>query len=93
MGNRGFWIFSCSLLSVIFASATHAFNASSNTNMVMYWGQNSYGQVGSQLNLASYCQDSTNDIIVAAFLSVFFDPSSGLPEVNFAGSYRQWTLL
>ncbi|KAK9466542.1 glycoside hydrolase superfamily [Lipomyces arxii] len=58
----------------------------SNSNLVLYWGQNSYGQVGSQNSLASYCGDSTADIIVLAFLSVFFDSSNGLPVVNFAGS-------
>ncbi|KAK9375521.1 uncharacterized protein V1513DRAFT_442231 [Lipomyces chichibuensis] len=86
MKKAGFWVFACSLLSAMMVGTAHGFDTSSNTNMVMYWGQNSYGQVGSQLDLASYCQDSTNDIIVIAFLSIFFDSSSGLPEVNFAGS-------
>ncbi|KAK9387510.1 hypothetical protein V1515DRAFT_579890 [Lipomyces mesembrius] len=86
MEKTGFWVIACSLLSAIIMRTTYGFDTSSNTNMVMYWGQNSYGEVGSQLGLASYCQDSTNDIIVLAFLSVFFDSSSGLPEVNFAGS-------
>ncbi|KAK9462013.1 glycoside hydrolase superfamily [Lipomyces oligophaga] len=65
--------------------------------MVMYWGQNSYGAVGSQENLASYCTDSTNDIIVLSFLTTFFGEGN-LPEINFAsacsdGSYFDGTEL
>ncbi|KAK9477066.1 glycoside hydrolase superfamily [Lipomyces japonicus] len=76
----------CLLLAGWLASLASAFDASANSNLVLYWGQNSYGQVGSQQDLSYYCQDSTTDIIVLAFLNIFYDSSYGLPEINFAGS-------
>jgi hypothetical protein len=41
-----------------FVDAT--FNADSNANLAVYYGQNSANIVGAQLNLASYCQG--NDV-------------------------------
>ncbi|KAJ3837818.1 glycoside hydrolase [Lentinula raphanica] len=83
------WTFVALLLS---ASATlAAFNPSSNTNLVAYWGQNSYGAkhptdiANWQTNLAHYCQDDVINVIPLAFLNVFFG-EGGLPEINFANS-------
>ncbi|KAF9072609.1 glycoside hydrolase superfamily [Rhodocollybia butyracea] len=81
------WTLATLLLS---ASVTFgAFNPNSNTNLVAYWGQNSFGAVnpndpaGFQTNLATYCQQNTVDVFPLAFLDVFFG-IGGLPEVNFA---------
>ncbi|OZJ03709.1 hypothetical protein BZG36_03309 [Bifiguratus adelaidae] len=75
--------------SLMLASAVsvNAFNANCNSNYVNYWGQNSYGAAGGaqtnwQKPLASYCQDSTEDILVLAFLNVF-NPG-GTPQVDFS---------
>ncbi|KAK9448280.1 glycoside hydrolase superfamily [Limtongia smithiae] len=67
------------------AHTASAFDASASSNLVLYWGQNSYGEVGAQEDLAYYCQDSTTDIIVLSFLYVFFGEDN-LPEINFSGS-------
>ncbi|KAJ3775756.1 glycoside hydrolase family 18 protein [Lentinula raphanica] len=83
------WTFVALLLS---ASATFAaFNPSSNTNLVAYWGQNSYGvahptdTANWQTNLAHYCQDDVINVIPLAFLNVFYGEGN-LPEINFANS-------
>ncbi|OZJ02284.1 hypothetical protein BZG36_04819 [Bifiguratus adelaidae] len=75
--------------SLMLASAVsvNTFNANCNDNYVNYWGQNSYGAAGGaqanwQKPLASYCQDSTEDILVLAFLDIF-NPG-GTPQVNFS---------
>ncbi|KAF5392182.1 hypothetical protein D9757_001373 [Collybiopsis confluens] len=68
-----------------------AFNPSGNTNLVAYWGQDSYGATHSsdtanfQTNLAHYCQDDTVDVFPLAFVDVFFG-IGGVPEINFANS-------
>ncbi|KAJ3854421.1 glycoside hydrolase [Lentinula lateritia] len=68
-----------------------AFNPTSNTNLVAYWGQNSYGATHTsdtanwQTNLAHYCQDDTVDVFPLAFLDVFFGIGN-LPEINFANT-------
>lgn len=58
------------------SSIVLAFNPNINTNVAVYWGQNS---AGSQASLASYCQSSDTDIIILSFLNNF--PSISL---NFA---------
>ncbi|KAJ2361024.1 Chitinase 2, partial [Coemansia sp. RSA 2607] len=45
-----------------------AFNPSSNSNFVVYWGQSSAGTQG---RLADYCRDSTVDVVALAFLYQF----------------------
>ncbi|KZS93070.1 class III chitinase [Sistotremastrum niveocremeum HHB9708] len=58
-------------------------------NLVVYWGQNSYGATHSsdtanfQQTISYYCQDNSIDVLPVAFLNVFFGPG-GLPEVNLA---------
>ncbi|KAI9052012.1 hypothetical protein LZ554_004266 [Drepanopeziza brunnea f. sp. 'monogermtubi'] len=50
------------------SSVLAGFDAASSKNVVVYWGQNSFGQVGSQASLASYCEDTRIDIIPISFM-------------------------
>jgi len=50
------------------------FNPSSNQNRAVYWGQNSFGQAGSQQRLSYYCKEPNVDIIPIAFLSALSNP-------------------
>ncbi|KAJ2377470.1 Chitinase 2 [Coemansia sp. RSA 2607] len=58
------------LIALLAASAGlgSAFNVNCNSNYVSYYGQNS---AGNQKTLGSYCQDSTEDLIVLAFMNGF----------------------
>ncbi|SAM03670.1 hypothetical protein [Absidia glauca] len=72
--------------SALLASSTLGVAASFPANAVVeYWGQNSAGAggSGSQKNLASYCDDST-DVLVLSFLTEF--NVGGLPGLNFANA-------
>ncbi|KAH0839353.1 glycoside hydrolase family 18 protein [Lanmaoa asiatica] len=68
-----------------------AFSMSVNTNLAVYWGQNSYGATNPsdtanwQQPISYYCQDSTIDIIPMAFLDEF-NSTGGLPSVNLANT-------
>ncbi|KAL9593290.1 MAG: hypothetical protein Q9179_005971 [Wetmoreana sp. 5 TL-2023] len=60
-------------------TAQNSFDASSNSNMAVYWGQGP-----SQPRLAHFCQDTNIDIIPIAFLNVFPDQvNGGYPGTNF----------
>lgn len=51
--------FSFAALGAVFALGVFlvdAFNANSNANLAVYYGQNSRNVVGAQANLAAYCQ-------------------------------------
>ncbi|KAJ4495124.1 glycoside hydrolase superfamily [Lentinula edodes] len=79
-------------VALLLTSVTSAaFNPTGNTNLVAYWGQNSYGATHTsdtanwQTNLAHYCQDDIVDVFPLAFLDVFFGIGS-LPEINFANT-------
>ncbi|KAJ3744211.1 glycoside hydrolase [Lentinula detonsa] len=81
-----------SVALLLSASVTSAvFNPTGNTNLVAYWGQNSYGATHTsdtanwQTNLAHYCQDDVVDVFPLAFLDVFFG-TGDLPEINFANT-------
>ncbi|CAI4046672.1 chitinase SKDI_12G3180 [Saccharomyces kudriavzevii IFO 1802] len=56
---------------------TNAFDGSANTNIAVYWGQNS---AGTQESLATYCQSSDADIFLLSFLNQF--PTLGLNFAN-----------
>ncbi|KAF8548187.1 glycoside hydrolase [Imleria badia] len=62
-----------------------------NTNLAVYWGQNSYGATNPsdtanwQQPISYYCQDNTVDIIPVAFLDIF-NTTGGLPSVNLANT-------
>ncbi|CCF60363.1 hypothetical protein KAFR_0J02990 [Kazachstania africana CBS 2517] len=68
------------LLAATFTTVV-AFDINSNTNVAVYWGQNSYG---SQTNLANYCQSSDADIFLLSFLNNF--PDLGLNFANACGT-------
>lgn len=64
--------------------ALAGFDPTSPSNVVVYWGQNSYGQAEGpfvQQRLAYYCEDPNIDVIPISFLN-------GLnpPTVNFANA-------
>jgi len=64
------------------------FNPNSDTNVAVYWGQNSYGQSSGSLEqqrLSYYCSNTDIDVIILAFLTVINGPG-GAPEINFANS-------
>lgn len=56
---------------------TDALDSSANTNIAVYWGQNSAGTQGS---LATYCESSDADIFLLSFLNQF--PTLGLNFAN-----------
>ena len=66
------------------------FDANSNSNVAVYWGQNSGGSQG---RLADYCASNAVDIVVLSFLYVFPYPM----QLNFAnacgGSYTEEGVL
>ncbi|KAF8320070.1 glycoside hydrolase [Clavulina sp. PMI_390] len=81
-----------SLLALSFGtSLVSAFGDTCNTNVVGYWGQNSYGAANSgdtanyQQRLSYYCNDNSVDVIPIAFLNVF-SSTGGLPQINLANT-------
>ena len=57
--------------SLLLAEAALGAGISGNTNVALYWGQNSYGAssgADAQQDLATYCANSDVDIIPMAFL-------------------------
>ncbi|KAJ1922328.1 Chitinase 2 [Mycoemilia scoparia] len=47
------------------------FNVKANSNLILYWGQNSRGQQDSQKPLSEYCKDGTVDAFTLAFMNGF----------------------
>lgn len=72
-------------------SGVVAYDPTCNSNLVLYWGQNSYGAVNPndpanwQKNIGFYCDDDTVDTIPIAFVDVF-QGAGGLPEINLANT-------
>lgn len=58
-----------------------AFSPSSNLNVAVYWGQNSYGN---QENLAYYCALDSVDVVILSFVTSF--PSLALNFANACGT-------
>ncbi|KAL4815318.1 glycoside hydrolase superfamily [Aspergillus spinulosporus] len=58
---------------------------SSNSTVVVYWGQNSFRGTGdlAQQRLGKYCEDSNIDVIVLAFLMTI-NGLGGAPEIDFS---------
>lgn len=50
-------------LASILPTVLAGFNANSQSNVAVYWGQNSYGQASSQVRLSNYC--SSKDSLLA----------------------------
>jgi chitinase len=73
-------------LSALGLFQTHAFDNTCNSNLAVYWGQNSYGATHTdtanfQKTLSYYCQDDSIDVIPIAFLDVYFG-TGGMPDIN-----------
>ncbi|KAH3662635.1 hypothetical protein OGAPHI_005887 [Ogataea philodendri] len=66
----------------LLVSCVWAFDASSQTNVALYWGQNS---AGSQESLATYCQSDAADIYLLSFMTSFSNADT-LPTLNFANA-------
>lgn len=62
-----------------------------NTNLAVYWGQDSYGisnpsdSANWQKDISYYCADDTINTIPIAFLNVFYS-TGGLPSINLANT-------
>ncbi|KAJ8072574.1 Chitinase 2 [Marasmius tenuissimus] len=81
---------SLSVVAGLFASIAWAYDNSRSDNLVVYYGQNSYGATHSdtgnwQQRLSRYCQDDTINAFPLAFLNVYFG-TGGLPEINMANT-------
>ncbi|KAI7831923.1 glycoside hydrolase superfamily [Kickxella alabastrina] len=74
--------------SVLCARARE-FNINCNSNLVMYWGQNSHGATSpgeNQLPLDEYCDKEAGDMLVLSFLSEFNADGLHPPILNLANS-------
>ncbi|KAK5017123.1 Chitinase 2 [Cryomyces antarcticus] len=66
----------------LLSSAVAAFDASSPTNVAVYWGQGS-----NQARLVETCKNSAIDIVIVSFLNVFPDQGpGGFPGTNFGNA-------
>ncbi|KAG1724704.1 glycoside hydrolase family 18 protein [Suillus paluster] len=80
-----------SLLLGVMAGRTAAFNMSSNKNLAVYWGQNSYGASNSddtahwQQRLSYYCKDNVIDTFPIAFLVDSY-AEGNLPLIDLANT-------
>ncbi|KAJ2758672.1 Chitinase 2 [Coemansia sp. BCRC 34490] len=87
MPNLNIKVFLASwLISLGISTLASAFDVSSSSNFVAYWGQSS---AGSQQSLAEYCSGTAIDAIVIAFLYQFPDTKldlSGTCKSTFPGS-------
>lgn len=82
---------SLSLLSPLFSAESATFSMSRNTNLAVYWGQDSYGVTNPndtanwQQPISYYCNDDTIDTFPIASLNKFFG-TGGLPSINLGNS-------
>lgn len=75
-------------LTTLISSAAAAFDANSNKNVVVYWGQAS---AGSQEDLSYYCNSDDVDIVVLSFMTSF-PGTNDVPTLNFASAcYDQYS--
>ncbi|ODQ61218.1 carbohydrate-binding module family 19 protein [Wickerhamomyces anomalus NRRL Y-366-8] len=75
-------------LTTLISSAAAAFDANSNKNVVVYWGQAS---AGSQEDLSYYCDSDDVDIVVLSFMTSF-PGTNDVPTLNFASAcYDQYS--
>jgi len=88
--RQSFAVASVALFAASFSSVA-AYDPTCNSNLVAYWGQNSFGAsnpndpAGWQQNLGSYCDDDTVDTFVIAFVDQFQGPG-GLPVMDLANT-------
>ncbi|KAJ2551649.1 Chitinase 2, partial [Coemansia sp. RSA 1933] len=65
------------------------FNINCNSNLAVYWGQNSHGVTSpgeNQLPLDEYCDKDTGDVLVLSFLSEFNADGLHPPGLNLASA-------
>ncbi|KAI8318495.1 glycoside hydrolase, partial [Martensiomyces pterosporus] len=77
------------LLHSVFSAYGREFDISCNSNLVMYWGQNSHGQTSpgeNQLPLDEYCDKDDGDVLVLSFLSEFNADGLHSPTLNLASA-------
>ncbi|KAI6156537.1 carbohydrate-binding module family 5 protein [Pisolithus tinctorius] len=80
-----------SLFLVWGSPSSAAFSMLRNTNLAVYWGQDSYGAnnpsdtTNWQQPISYYCNDDAIDTFPVAFLDQFFT-TGGLPSINLANS-------
>ncbi|GFF32225.1 endochitinase 33 [Aspergillus udagawae] len=80
----GLWT---SLLAT-FHTASAKLNLNSQSNIAIYWGQNSHGAstgLAAQQRLSYYCQNADFDVYQLAFVTRI-SGTGGVPEVNFANA-------
>ncbi|GMM34889.1 chitinase [Saccharomycopsis crataegensis] len=68
--------------SCFITQASAVFDATGNSNLVMYWGQAS---AGSQERLGYYCEEGKADMIVLSFMTAF-PGTNDIPSLNFASA-------
>ncbi|KAI9317125.1 class III chitinase [Dichotomocladium elegans] len=84
-------IIHCAAFALSLITLGSAFDIGCNSNVVGYWGQNSYGAANGadtanwQKPLRTYCQDDTIDMFPIAFLTTFFG-TGGKPVINIANT-------
>ncbi|RHZ65988.1 putative class III chitinase [Aspergillus thermomutatus] len=75
-------------LLATFHGALGKLNLNSQSNIAVYWGQNSHGAstgLAAQQRLSYYCQNTDIDVFQLAFVTRI-NGAGGLPEVNFANA-------
>lgn len=70
--------------------AVAALSPTSNSNVAVYWGQNSAQGQDTQKPLAEYCEDESADIILLSFLYIYFG-TGGLPVIDFSSACSDGT--
>ncbi|KAL4063885.1 carbohydrate-binding module family 5 protein [Scleroderma yunnanense] len=79
------------LLLIALTPPASAFNMMLNTNLAVYWGQDSYGASNPsdsahwQQDISYYCADDAIDTFPIAFLNEFYS-TGGLPSINLANT-------
>ncbi|CAG7981309.1 unnamed protein product [Penicillium salamii] len=78
-------VLSWSVLLAAIGGAQAKLDLDSTTNLVVYWGQNSFNGKGDKLQqpLSHYCDDKDIDVIPMAFNMMVNGPG-GAPEIDFA---------
>ncbi|GIK03989.1 hypothetical protein Aspvir_008064 [Aspergillus viridinutans] len=75
-------------LLATFHTASAKLNLNSQSNIAIYWGQNSHGAstgLAAQQRLSYYCQNADIDVYQLAFVTRI-SGTGGVPEVNFANA-------
>ncbi|KAL3704528.1 Chitinase 2 [Talaromyces marneffei ATCC 18224] len=88
-------LYICAFLTA-FKGVQAGFDPNSNSNIFMYWGQNSFGKLeeeGGQKSLGFYCKNAPEvDVFIISFVTKIFG-RGGFPEVNFANAGNNCTTI